>query len=276
MSVPNPAVPPQSWRYAGDQLKRWRVKSGISREELGLAAKYAPDTIKAMEQGVRMPTPQLLDAADALFQAEGLLSAAKDYLRREKFPARAADFMAHEREARSLSWYEVALVPGLLQTEAYARALIGNFSPTLAEATVEERVAARLERQALLASEPPVALGFVLYEAVLRCPMGGVETHREQLLRLLDVAERRNVSLQVLPYERATPAALGGPMVLLETREREWLALSDGQSISQLTADPRVVSSHMERLSMIRTEALGTQESAGFIKRMVNELCAPN
>ncbi|WP_308401360.1 helix-turn-helix transcriptional regulator [Streptomyces sp. AP-93] len=96
MSVPNPAVPP-AWRYAGDQLKRWRLKAGVTREELGLAARYSPDTIKAMEQGVRMPTPQLLDAADALFRAEGLLSAAKEYLSRDKFPVRAHGFIELER-----------------------------------------------------------------------------------------------------------------------------------------------------------------------------------
>ncbi|MBO0918299.1 helix-turn-helix domain-containing protein [Streptomyces laculatispora] len=56
MSVQDP--PPAAWRYCGDQLKRWRTRAGVSREELGAAAKYAPDTIKSMEQGVRMPTPQ--------------------------------------------------------------------------------------------------------------------------------------------------------------------------------------------------------------------------
>ncbi|MCJ1678370.1 helix-turn-helix transcriptional regulator [Streptomyces sp. APSN-46.1] len=271
VSVPNPAVPP-AWRYAGDQLKRWRLKAGVTREELGRAARYSPDTIKAMEQGVRMPTPQLLDAADALCQAEGLLSAAAGYLRREKFPARAQDFMQREREARSLWWYEVALIPGLLQTEDHARALIGNHCPTLDEGTVEERVAARLERQSLLYGSPPVNLSFVLFEAALRCEWGGREAHREQLVRLLAMGELRNVSLQVLPFERVIPAAVLGPMVLLETREHERLAFTEGPSVSQLTADPEVVSSHTERLSMIRAESLGAEESALFIKRMVDQL----
>ncbi|MEU7578634.1 helix-turn-helix transcriptional regulator [Streptomyces sp. NPDC041068] len=257
-----------TWRYSGTQMKRWRTKANVTREQLGAAANYAPDTIKAMEQGVRMPTARVLDAADELCRAEGLLSAAKEYVKAEKFPARAQDFMVYEREAVSLWWYEVALVPGLLQTEPYARALIGNHCPPLDEETVEQRVAARLERQEILTRTSPVAISFVVYEAVLRVP----QVDKGQLLRLLDVGRRSNISVQVLPFGRAISAALLGPMVLLEARDRERLAFTEGPSTSVLTSEPEVVSSHTERLSVIRMEALGTEESALFVKRMAEEL----
>ncbi|MBT2525027.1 helix-turn-helix transcriptional regulator [Streptomyces sp. ISL-99] len=260
--------PPGTWRYCGNQLLRWRTESGLSREELGAAVNYSSATIKSMEQGVRMPTPKVLDAADELFRAGGKLSAAKEYLKREKFPARAQDYMLHEREAISLWWYEVALIPGLLQTEAYAQALIGNHYPPLDEETVDKRVAARLERQSLLTSKPLAALSHVVYEAALRGP----QVDREQLLHLLEAGRRSNVLLQVLPYGRAVPAALLGPMVLLETRDHERFAFTEGPMVSQLTSDPEVVSSHSERLSMIRAVALSPAESAGFIERMADEL----
>ncbi|MFD8690816.1 helix-turn-helix domain-containing protein [Streptomyces sp. NPDC059651] len=266
MSVQDPS--PAAWRYCGDQLKRWRTRAGVSREELGAAAKYAPDTVKSMEQGVRMPTPQLLDAADELFRAEGLLSAAKQYVRRERFPARAQDFMAREREAISLWWYETVLVPGLLQTESYASALIGNHSPPLDEETVAARVAARMERQAILHRKPPVALSFVLYEAVLRGP----HVDGAQLTQLVELGRLRNISVQVLPFERAVPAALLGPVVLLESRDHERLAFDEGQFDSRLSSDPDMVSVTSERLSMIRMEALGVRESADFIERMTGGL----
>ncbi|WP_308401359.1 DUF5753 domain-containing protein [Streptomyces sp. AP-93] len=166
----------------------------------------------------------------------------------------------------------MSLIPGLLQTEAYARALFANHWPPVDDETVDERTAARLERQHLLARKPPVAFSFVLYEAALRAPLGGRQAHREQLQHLLDVGTLRNVSLQVLPFERALSVGTIGPMVLLESQERDRFAYSTGQSISQLTADPDVVSSHAGRLSMIRAEALNAEESAVFIKRMVDEL----
>ncbi|MWA12517.1 helix-turn-helix domain-containing protein [Streptomyces sp. BA2] len=249
-------------------MKRWRTKASVTREELGVASNYSPDTIKAMEQGVRMPTARVLDAADELCRAEGLLSAAKDYVRAEKFPPRAQDFMVYEREAISLWSYEVNLIPGLLQTETYARALIGNHCPPLDEETVEQRVAARMERQDLLARTPLVALSFALHEAALRVP----QVDKEQLLRLLEAGRPNNISIQVLPFGRTIPAGLLGPMVLLETRDRERLAFTEGPSVSELTSEAEVVSSHTERLSMIRMEALGTEESALFIERMAGEL----
>ncbi|GCB47310.1 helix-turn-helix transcriptional regulator [Streptomyces sp. NL15-2K] len=259
--------PPVAWRYSGNQLKRWRVKADVSREELASAANYSPETIASMERGVRMPTPRVLDVADELCGAEGLLSAAKEYLNRERFPARAQDFMEREKEAISRWSYDVSLVPGLLQTKGYARALIDNRIPPLDEETVEERIAARMERQAILTErKPPVGLSFVLYEAVLRAP----QVDAEQLRRLLEVARLRNVVVQVLPFERAVPAALMGPMVLLETRDHERFAFTEGPFASELSADPGVVSRVTERLSMIRTQALGPDESARFIERMVD------
>ncbi|MFE6481578.1 helix-turn-helix domain-containing protein [Streptomyces sp. NPDC057757] len=259
---------PVAWRYSGNQMKRWRTKANVSREELGAASNYSPDTIKSMEQGVRMPTPRVLDVADELCRAEGLLSAAKEYLHREKFPARAQDFMEREKDAISFWSYEVTLIPGLLQTKSYARALIENRLPLLDEETVEERIAARLERQAILTErKPPVALHFVLYEAVLRSP----QVDAEQLRRLLEVSRLRNVKLQVLPFERAISDALMGPMVLLETRDHERSAFTEGPFASELSADAEVVSRVTERLSMIRAQALSPAESGRLVERMVEQ-----
>jgi transcriptional regulator with XRE-family HTH domain len=258
---------PVAWRYSGNQMKRWRTKAGVSRDDLAAASNYSPDTIAAMEQGVRMPTARVLDVADEMCDAEGMLSAGKEFLNREKFPARAKDFMEREREAISRWSYEVTYIPGLLQTKGYARALIDNHVPPLDEEMVEERIAARMERQAILTRKSPVALCFVIFEAVLRTP----QVDADQLRRLLEVSRLRNVVLQVLPFERAIPAALMGPMVLLETRDHERFAFTEGPFASELSADPEVVSRVSERLSMIRTQALSPAESARFIERMVDQ-----
>ncbi|MEV0320829.1 helix-turn-helix transcriptional regulator [Streptomyces sp. NPDC050658] len=264
----NSASAPGTWRYSGNQLKRWRTKACVTREELGAAANYAPDTIKAMEQGVRMPTARVLDAADELCHAGGLLSAAKDYVRREPFPARAQDFMAYEREAITLWWYEPLLIPGPLQTEAFARKLIGNHVPPLDEETIEERVEARLERQEIHTRKPLVSCSYVVFEAALRSPY----VDAEQLQQLVQVGKRNNVLIQVLPFGRAMAAALHGEMVLLETRDRERLAYTEAPSMSQLTAELEVVSAQTERLSLIRSMALDPVESTRFIERMAGDL----
>ncbi|MEU2925734.1 helix-turn-helix transcriptional regulator [Streptomyces sp. NPDC007251] len=255
------------WRFSGNQMKRWRTKANISREQLAAAANYSPDTIKAMEQGVRMPTPRVLDVADELCRAEGLLSAAKEYLSREKFPPRAQEFMEREREAIGRWSYETLLIPGLLQTESYARALIESRYPPLDEEMVEKRIAARMERQAILSGrKPPVAFSFVIHEAALRGPF----VDADQLRHLLEVSRLRNVNVQVLPFERATSDAHLGPMVLLEVEDHERFAFTEGPLASELSADPEVVSRVSGRLSMIRALALSPAESACFIERMVD------
>ncbi|MGC9408683.1 DUF5753 domain-containing protein [Streptomyces sp. DZ1-3] len=267
MPVPNDnSRPPAAWCYSGNQIRRWRTLANVSREALAAAANYAPETISSMERGVRMPSPRLLDIADELCGAHGMLSAAKEYVRRERYSARAVDFIEREREATSLWWYEVALVPGLLQTRTYAKALIDNRIPPLDEETVAERVTARMERQAILTGpKPPVGLSFVIYEAVLRSPL----VDEAQLLRLLEASRMRNVVLQVLPFAQAFSDALMGPMVLVEGRDHERLAFMEGAFASELSADPGVVSRVTERLSMIRTRALDPDETARFIERTV-------
>ncbi|MEU4655750.1 helix-turn-helix transcriptional regulator [Streptomyces sp. NPDC023723] len=260
--------PPVMWRFTGNQLKRWRTRANISRIQLAAATNYSPDTIKSMEQGVRMPTARVLDVADEMCDARELLSAAKEYLAKgtEKFPARAQEFMEREREAITIWWYEIALIPGLLQTERYARTLIERRDPPLDDETIAERIAARMERQAIMTERrPPVGLSFVLYEAVLRSPL----VDAEQLIRLLDVSRLRNVTLQVLTFERAIPSALLGSTVLLETNTYERFAFSEGPIASELSADPGVVNRVSERLSMIRTEALSADESTRFIEGML-------
>lgn len=209
-----------------------------------------------------MPTARVLDVADELCDARELLSAAKEYLCKEKFLARAQEYMEREKEAISIWWYEVALIPGLLQTAAYARKLISDRLPPQDEETVEERVATRMDRQTILITpKPPVACCFVLYEAALRSPL----VDKEQLERLLEVGRLRNVVIQVLPFERVFSNALEGPMVLIETRDRERYAFAEGAFASELSADPGAVGRVTEVLSMIRTRALDPEESARFI-----------
>jgi hypothetical protein len=124
-------------------------------------------------------------------------------------------------------------VPGLLQTERYARQLIANRYPPLEDETIEKRIEGRMERQeALAARKPAVGLCFMLYEAVLRSPFADAE----QLTRLLADTRLPNVHIQVLPFERATfPAALMGPMVLLQTRHHERANRSSGRSPATAT-----------------------------------------
>ncbi|MCP3819043.1 helix-turn-helix transcriptional regulator [Streptomyces sp. A3M-1-3] len=262
----------ETWRYCGNQVKLWRTQAGVSREELGKEAGYEYETVKSMEQGRRRPTVRLLQIADQMCGATGKLVAAQEFLKPEPFPARSQEFMAAEAEAIALNWYEPLLIPGLLQTEEYARALISESCPPLDDETVTERVSARLRRQEALTRRTSTVFGFVVYEAALRTMVGGRGVMRRQLLRLVEVGELRNVSIQVLPMGRCSGVALNGPLVLLETPDHEQWAWAEGQKTSALYAEPGKVSALTQAHGMIRMNALSIAESMEFIGKVAEEL----
>lgn len=245
-----------AWRYCGNQIKLWRTDAGVSREELAKEAGYEYETVKSMEQGRRRPSLRLLQVADDMCGAHGKLLAARDYLKPQPYPPRADEFMALEAEAIVLNWYESLLIPGLLQTEDYARALMKETCPPTDDETLEERVSARLRRQEALQARPRVVFSFVIHELALRTRVGGRQTMAPQLRHLLKAGETRNVSIQVLPTGRCSGVALIGGMVLLETAEHDHYAYVEAQRTSALYADVEKVSELTHRQGMIRSHAL--------------------
>ncbi|MDH6575729.1 helix-turn-helix transcriptional regulator [Kitasatospora sp. MAP5-34] len=264
--------PPMAWRYCGNQIKLWRTQAGVTREELGKAANYEPESVKSMEQGRRRPTLRLLEVADEMCDARGLLVAAAEFLRPERFPSYSQDFTDAESKAIALHWYETLLIPGLLQTEEYARTLISSSCPPLDDETVAERVAGRLQRQERLKRCPTALFGFVIYEAALHSLVGGASAMKRQLHHLLEIGKLRNVAIQVLPVGREAYPGLSGSLVLLETVDHDQFAYVEGQETGVLYADPVKVSALTQRHGMIRMQALSVQESAQFIRKVAEEL----
>ncbi|MET9408289.1 helix-turn-helix transcriptional regulator [Streptomyces sp. NPDC002935] len=264
--------PQQAWRYCGSQIKLWREEAGVSRQELAKEAGYDYEYVKSMETGRRRPTFRLLQAADQMCGAGGKLIAAQEFLKPEPFPARSQEFMAVEADAKAVYSYEPLLIPGLLQTEGYVRALIGGSCPPLDDETIEERVSARLRRQEALTQKKSVIFGFVVYEAALRAMVGGRETMRYQLQHLPKIGELRNVSIQVLPQGRCSGVALIGPVVLLETADHMHYGYVEGHETSALYANAEKVSALSARHAMIRMHALSIEESAEFVRKVAQEL----
>lgn len=262
--------PQQAWRYCGGQIKLWREESGVSRQGLAKEANYDYEYVKSMECGRRRPTLRLLQVADQLCGARGKLIAAHEHLKPERFPSYVEDYVRYEAEATVLSFYQPLLLPGLLQTEETVRAYLNAHYPPLDDATIEERVPARVERQSLLGNQKKT-FSFVIGEAALRNQAGGVEAHRRQLLHLVEAGKARNVSIQVLPFGSAGPGLLG-PFVLLETPEHEHLVYEEGQTMGVLYADVAKVSIIMQRHAMILRQALSPKASAIFIGKLAEEL----
>src|ERR1022692_3762953 len=182
-------------------------------------------------------------------------------------------YVALEEAAIGIRAYEIQFVPGLLQTEEYARAvaLLGHPSPQAED--IERRVGLRMTRQAVLSRAGPPHLWAVLDEAVLRRPVGRPGVMRAQLKHLLEAAERSNVTVQVIPFQVGGHAAAGGPFNILRFAEPD---LPDVVYLEQLTSaiylDKRETVEHyltiMERLCL---EALPAERSTKVIEAIAAE-----
>lgn len=255
----------------GRQLKLLRTRAGLDRAEFGKRVGYSADTIASYEQGRRVPQPRFIEQADEVLDAGGLLVAMKGEVGRARYPAFFRDMARLEEEAVSLHVYGALAVPGLLQTEEYARAVFTMRRPLLDEATVEQRVSARLARQEIFARSPLPTLSFVIEEAVLRRPLGGASTHRGQLEQIFLHGQRRNVEIQIMPTAGVEHCGLGGPFTLIETSDGQRMAYVEVQRTSRLYSEREEVRDVEEQYGILRAQALTPRESMAFVEGLLGE-----
>ncbi len=257
--------------FFGRQLKLCRERAGLDRAELGSRTGYSPSTIASFEQGRRIPPPRFIDTVDELLDAGGLLKAGKEEVARAQYPAFFRDAARLETQAVVLHVYANQAVPGLLQTEEYARAVFTMRRPLLDAETVEQRVAARLARQDIFGRAPMPTISFVIEEAVLRRPLGGRSVMRGELEQILLCGQRRNVEIQVMPTEREEHAGLAGPFTLIETTEGQRIGYAEVHRDSRLYTERKVVRELEEQYGLLRAAALSPRESLAFTEKLLGE-----
>ncbi|MFE0728929.1 helix-turn-helix domain-containing protein [Streptomyces antibioticus] len=255
----------------GRQLKLFRERAGMDRAKFGSLTGYSASTIASFEQGRRIPPPKFIDQADEVLGAGGVLSASKEEVARAQYPAFFRDAAKLEAEAVELYVYDTHVVNGLLQTEEYTRALLVMRRPLLDEATIEQRVAARLARQEIFDRWPAPLLSFVMEESVVRRPLGGEQVWRGQLEQLLLLGQKRNVELQVMPLDREDNAGVDGAFTLLTPRQGQQVGYMEAQGRSTLVTERDAVHALSARYGIIRAQALTPSESLAFIEKLLGE-----
>ncbi|MEU4351678.1 helix-turn-helix transcriptional regulator [Streptomyces sp. NPDC023838] len=261
----------------GEQLKVLRIRAGLTQREFGRLVGYTESQISAMERGVRITQPDFLEKADKILNAGGVLIAAKKSIERAQAKARTRhpawyrNYALLEAEALELHHYGTQAVHGLLQTEAYARALFTQRRPLLSDETIEKRVADRLARQEVLQTWPAPTFSFVFQEVVLQQPIGGRAVRVEQLGQLLRIAQLRTVELQVMPTDREDCPGIDGPFNLLTTKKGRQVAYTEIQGHPRLITDPEEVRVIITRYGIIRAQALTPRESLALIEKMLGD-----
>ncbi|MGW1181325.1 helix-turn-helix domain-containing protein [Streptomyces drozdowiczii] len=261
-----------SLRTFGAVVHALREHAGLSREEFGTLVGYSKHTIASIEQGRRMPDRDFVQSAEPLLGNTGALRKAVPHLSRQAGLASwFVQWARLEATAVSLYTYECRVIPGLLQTEAYARAVSLDVPPLPDPEELEQRIAARMARQDLLSMtrKPPTAFSFIVEQAVLERHTGGEAVTRELLDHLIELIESHwNVEFQVMPLRRPTHAGLDGPLQLAETPEHRWYGYSEGQNNGRLISDPKEISVLHQRCAKLRSQALNPEDSLGLLKRM--------
>ncbi|MCX4675196.1 helix-turn-helix domain-containing protein [Streptomyces sp. NBC_01433] len=252
-------------------LKHFRERAGLSQEALGRRIGYAKSQVAMVERGARPPKGIFVQRADEVLGAQGALIAVAPKSGNSPLPDWFTGFADEEEKASARHSYENQVIPGLLQTEAYARAVFASRFPTYDD-EIEAKVAARLGRQKLLSRRPLPDISFVLEMITLTRPIGGRRVLKAQLHHLAEVARLRHVRIQLMAPDRADHAALDGPLVLLETDERKHLAYIEGQGGSFYVTEQPDLGNLFGKYGVLRAQAYTPERSLEMIEKMAEEL----
>ncbi|GAV40232.1 helix-turn-helix domain-containing protein [Streptomyces acidiscabies] len=257
----------------GQTVKTLREREGMDRETFGARIGYSAATVASFEQGRRIMSGKTIDKAEEVLRANGLLSAWKGQMERAQYPATFQGMAALEKLAMELLKYDTLVIPGLLQTPDYMRALLMMRRPILDDDTIEQRVAARLVRQEIFDRWPAPYLGFIINEAVLLQPYGGVDVLRGQLEHLLLVGQKRSVEMQVMPLDCEENAGFNGPFTVLTRRNDGKLFLySEVAGVTSLQTEPEQTTQAHARYGIMRSQALSSRESMKKIEGILGSL----
>ena len=268
----------------GVQLRRLREASGVSLEDAGYVIRASSSKISRLETGrVGCKDRDIVDllshygVTDEAQREELRALAARansrgwwhDYS--DILPGWFEEYIGLEEAAVQIRGYEVQLVPGLLQTEDYARAV------TLLEYSnpkeINRRVSLRMARQAILSRPEPTSFWVVVDEAALRRPIGGSAVMRAQLKHLIAISQRPNVTIQVMPFKMGGHSAVGGPFSVLHFAESD---LSDVVYLEQLASSqyldkPDVIDKYRAVLERLCLEALTPADSVTKLQALLSE-----
>ncbi|WP_424536149.1 helix-turn-helix domain-containing protein [Sphaerisporangium viridialbum] len=265
----NPETSPAA-RF-GFELRRLRQEVRVTQSELGRRIGYTGAAMGAIERGLRLPQQRgFVEQCDAALGVNGALLQVWELCRSDGNQRWFYPWLEAEQQAVTLRTSQPNLVPGLLQTADYARAIFLGRPGTSPE-EVDKAVEARLDRQALFARKHPPMMWAVLDEVVLQRPIGGSAVMEGQLKHLLTMAEHPCVTLQIVPVVASCTAGLLGGFFLAQLRDGREVAYLESAGKGQVVAQPKEVRDIQIRYESVRTSALPHDASLNRIKEWIQK-----
>jgi transcriptional regulator with XRE-family HTH domain len=253
--------------YFGSEVRRLREAAGLTLNELGRILYCTGSLIGQIETARKCPQRRLTEQLDAALGAEGTLIRVLPLVLRSQLPSWFQPYADMEARATHIYSFQAQLVYGLLQTADYARAVLG----ILHQDRLDDRVAARLERQRILTRDNPPLVWVVLGEAALYQEIGGREVMRNQLAHLLSFRDDPWVNIQVLPFTAGAHAGLMGSFIVLRFEDDPDIVYTEDYEQGQMMADPAAVKERALRYDHLQAAALSVEESAKLIARVMED-----
>ncbi|MGH4018456.1 MAG: helix-turn-helix domain-containing protein, partial [Pseudonocardiaceae bacterium] len=249
-------------RELGDGLRRAMERAGLDGKQTARLLGWSPSWVSRLLSGKRNATELHVAAFLAVCRVTGnerdrLLGLCREQntpgwfqQHGSRLPKQLRTLIDHENMAVAIGDFQVMLVPGLLQTGDYARAMLSRSVGVPAE-EVEDRVAARLARQSLFSRNRPARFTFYVHEFVLRTPVGGPAVMSDQLHHLLRMSVRSYVTLRVVPVSLGAHAAMTGTFKLMEFAEFRPVAYVESQTSSLFLEQPEEIDAYQRILSAL-------------------------
>ncbi|MFD7695041.1 Scr1 family TA system antitoxin-like transcriptional regulator [Streptomyces sp. NPDC059805] len=262
-----------AWEFFGAELKRRRENAGITQSELGARVFVSGGYVGQFEQAIRKPQLDVARRIDDALQSDGIFERLWRKLIKEQpyteYFAHAAEL---ERLATEICEFAPAVVPGLLQTREYARALFLANRPLAAEEHIEELLKGRMDRTRLLTDAARPAYWAVLHETVLRIPVGGPAVMGRQLDHIAALVHERKVMLQVLPFAAGAHPDMGKMMWLMEFEDAPPTVYTEGVLSGRLLDETAVVKRVRGSYDLLRAAALSPEASLALLLSAAEDL----
>lgn len=274
-------------RELGEGLRRAMRQAGLSGTQAGHLLGWSTSRVSRLLSGKRGGSEVDVSAFLAVCRVKGVERDRLLRLCREqgtpgwlqqhgsRLPKQLLTMIDHEDKATKISHFQTIVLPGLLQTGDYARAVINRLA-NVPVGEIEDRVAARLARQSLLSRQRPPCCAFYVHESVLRLPVGGPGVMFDQLHHLLRMAARANLVLQVVPVSLGAHAGTDGSFVFLEFAEFRPVVYLESTTSSLFLEKPEEIEAYRRVLTALAGAALGEEESKQLIANVANEYYAAN
>ncbi|MDI9887468.1 helix-turn-helix transcriptional regulator [Streptomyces sp. HNM0645] len=265
----DPSTSPRA--LLGAELRHARENAGLSQRELGEPLFVSASFIGQLEAGTRRMQPDVARRVDEILGTNGFFERNCLAANKSRYPDHFAEAAEAEAVATTIREYAPLLVPGLLQTEAYARAVFRAYQPTAPEAVIDELVEARLERARLLDDPTTPMLWTVLDEAVLRRRVGSAAAMAEALRHIEALARRNRVIVQVVPFSVGAHMAMGGTLKLMGFTDAPPLAYTTGLETGQLDDDLSRVARCKLTYDLLAANALAPSESLALVASVAED-----